>query len=148
MCNCKLKYIESGSSDNGGFNSNSSNSSFSNVSSGYVSSANDKIVSVTGGQKFRSVMNADHTVYEVYHCGISRAAFAVIDAKGNKIMFSTVALEQGTDGLWYANITLGEGIDTKCLTVTATKGDASYLATELGVSGIKLNDEVVLSTAE
>lgn len=111
-----------------------------------MSNPNDVTVSVTGGQKFRSVMNVDHTVYQIYHCGISRVSFTVTDAKGNAIAFDTVTLEQSEDGLWYESITLAEGIDTKGLTVTATKGDASYLTTNLGVSGIKLNGTVMLLT--
>lgn len=111
-----------------------------------TSNPNDVPVKVTGGQTFRSVMNKEHTVYQVYHMGISQASFAVTDAKGNKVAFSTVTLEKGEDGLWYENITLAEGVDAKGLTVTVTAGDATYLSTTLGVSGIKLNGEVVLST--
>ena len=47
--------------------------------------------------------------------------------------FSTVALEKGEDGLWYANIKFAEGVDATGFTVSATAGDATYLYTELGV---------------
>ncbi len=108
--------------------------------------ANSKTVNVEGGQKFKIVMNADHTAYQVYHCGINRATFNVADKEGNAVAFSTVALEKGEDGLWYANIKFAEGVDTTGFTVSATPGDATYLYTELGVSGIKVNGVAALST--
>ncbi len=108
--------------------------------------ANSKTVNVEGGQKFKIVMNADHTAYQVYHCGINRATFKVADKEGNAVAFSTVALEKGEDGLWYANIKFAEGVDTTGFTVSATAGDATYLYTELGVSGIKVNGVAALST--
>lgn len=111
-----------------------------------VNNANNVTAGVTGGQKFRIVMNTDHTTYQVYHCGISRASFTVTDAEGNAVAFSTVKLEKGEDNLWYENITFAEGVDTKDFTLTVTKGDASYLSTELDVSGIKVNGTLVLST--
>ena len=108
--------------------------------------ANSKTVNVEGGQKFKIVMNADHTAYQVYHCGINRATFNVADKEGNAVAFSTVVLEKGEDGLWYANIKFAEGVDTTGFTVSATAGDATYLYTELGVSGIKVNGVAALST--
>ena len=108
--------------------------------------ANSKTVNVEGGQKFKIVMNADHTAYQVYHCGINRATFKVADKEGNAVAFSTIALEKGEDGLWYANIKFAEGVDTTGFTVSATAGDATYLYTELGVSGIKVNGVAALST--
>lgn len=108
---------------------------------------NDVTVNVPGVQKFRSVMNKDHTVYEVYHCGISRASFKVTDAEGNVVTFKYVKLEQGEDGLWYLNITLPADVDVKGLTVALTKGDLAYLASELSISGIQLNGTVMLLTA-
>ncbi len=107
---------------------------------------NDVTTSVTGGQSFRIVMNKTHTSYEVYHCGIVKAGFAVTDAKGNAVTYKNVALEQGEDKLWYANITFADGVDTTGYVVTATKGDATYLSTTLGVSGIKVNGVLALST--
>lgn len=98
-----------------------------------------------GGQKFRIVMDAGRTSCQVYHCGINRTSFAVADAKGNAVAYSGVKLEKGEDGLWYMNISFAEGVDTKDFTVTAT-GDATYLSTTLGVSGIKLNGTAALST--
>lgn len=62
-------------------------------------------------------------------------------------VFKNVTLEQGEDGLWYLNITFAEGVDTSGFIITLTKGDASYLAANLGVSGIKLNGTVMLLTA-
>ena len=108
--------------------------------------ANSKTVNVEGGQKFKIVMNAAHTAYQVYHCGINRATFNVADKEGNAVAFSTVALEKGEDGLWYANIKFAEGVDTTGFTVSATAGDATYLYTELDVSGIKVNGVAALST--
>ena len=136
-----------------GSNASSSNSSASSSSNGGTATApkaagnaNNMTVSVEGGQKFKIVMNADHTAYQVYHCGINRATFNVADKEGNAVAFSTVALEKGEDGLWYANIKFAEGVDTTGFTVSATAGDAAYLSTELGVSGIKVNGTVALST--
>lgn len=141
-----------GSNNNGSGNNGSSNSGSSNsgeTSGGYWSKQdpNDVVVNVPGVQKFRSIMSKDHTVYEVYHCGISRASFRVTDAEGNVVAFSTVTLEQGEDGLWYLNITLPEGVDVEGLIVALTKGDLAYLASELGISGIQLNGTVMLLTA-
>ena len=134
-------------------NASSSNSSASSSSNGGTATApkaagnaNSKTVNVEGGQKFKIVMNADHTAYQVYHCGINRATFKVADKEGNAVAFSTVALEKGEDGLWYANIKFAEGVDTTGFTVSATAGDATYLYTELGVSGIKVNGVAALST--
>lgn len=132
--------------------SSGSNVSSSNSNGGAATApraagnANSKTVNVEGGQKFKIVMNADHTAYQVYHCGINRATFNVADKEGNAVAFSTVALEKGEDGLWYANIKFAEGVDTTGFTVSATAGDATYLYTELGVSGIKVNGVAVLST--
>ena len=129
-----------------------SNASSSNSNGGAATApraagnANSKTVNVEGGQKFKIVMNADHTAYQVYHCGINRATFKVADKEGNAVAFSTVALEKGEDGLWYANIKFAEGVDTTGFTVSATAGDATYLYTELGVSGIKVNGVAALST--
>ena len=140
-------------SSTSGSNASSSNSSASSSSNGGTATApkaagnaNSKTVNVEGGQKFKIVMNADHTAYQVYHCGINRATFKVADKEGNAVAFSTVALEKGEDGLWYANIKFAEGVDTTGFTVSATAGDAAYLSTELGVSGIKVNGTVALST--
>ena len=140
-------------SSTSGSNASSSNSSASSSSNGGTATApkaagnaNSKTVNVEGGQKFKIVMNADHTAYQVYHCGINRATFNVADKEGNAVAFSTVALEKGEDGLWYANIKFAEGVDTTGFTVSATAGDATYLYTELGVSGIKVNGVAALST--
>ena len=107
---------------------------------------NDVIVRVAGGQTFRNVMNTEHTSYQVYHCGNSIVTFEVTDSEGNTVTYKTVKLEQGEDKLWYENITFADNVDTKDFTLNVTKGDATYLSTELGVSGIKINGTVVLST--
>lgn len=157
---------DGGSSDSGSSDSGSSDSGSGNSGSGFNQNAhddtdygerpgdygekkdsNDVIVRVTDGQPFRSVMNKEHTAYEVYHKGVSVAAFTVTDAKGNVVTFSAVKLEKGADGLWYLNITLPEGVDVKGLTVALIKGDLAYLARELGISGIQLNGTVMLLTA-
>lgn len=111
-----------------------------------VNNANNVTVSVTGGQQFRNVMNTEHTSFQVYHCGNSKVTFEVTDSEGNTITYKTVTLEQGEDKLWYENITFANNVDVKGLTLNVTKGDATYLSTELGVSGIKINGTVVLST--
>lgn len=129
--------------------SSSSNSSSSNSGSSTVATSknpNDVIVRVAGGQTFRNVMNTDHTSYQVYHCGNSIVTFTVTDDKDNAVEFKTVKLEQGEDKLWYENITFTDNVDVNGLTLNVTKGDVTYLSTELGVSGIKINGTVVLST--
>lgn len=156
---------DSGSHDDGGSSENSSyEDNSSSYDSGSSSSApapttpnkaastgagnksNDVTVNVTGGQKFRIVTASDHTTYQVYHCGISRASFKVTDADGNAVAFSEVTLQKGDDNLWYMNISFAKGVDTKDFTVTVTKGDATYLSSNLGVSGIKVNGVLALST--
>lgn len=137
---------DSGSSDSGsGNNSVSSSNTSTNTASdsGYTAPAltknlNNVTVKVDGGQKFRITANTERTVYHIYHCGINRASFKATDADGNATAFSTVTLAKGNDGLWYLNVTFAEGVDTEGLTMTVTKGDATYLSTELGVSGIKI----------
>lgn len=108
--------------------------------------ANDVTMSAGDGQKFRVVMNKEHTTYQVYHCGISKVTFAVADADGNAVKYSNIKVEKGDDGLYYANITFAEGVDTTGYTVTATKGDPCYLSTTLNVKGIKVNGVLALST--
>ena len=76
--------------------------------------------------------------FQIFHCGISRATFTVGNADGTGVAYKTVALAKGEDNLWYANITFAEGVDTADYAVGVTKGDANYLYTELGVSGIKI----------
>lgn len=142
------KTEDSGSDNSGsGFNQNAHDDTDRGGRPSENADPNDVITKVDGGQPFRSVMNKEHTAYEVYHKGISVASFAVTDAKGNVVTFSTVALEKGKDGLWYLNITLPEGVDVKDLTITLTKGDLAYLAKELGITGIQLNGKVLLLTA-
>lgn len=137
-------YSEPSTSHSSSSNSGSSDSGSSTVET--PKNPNDVIVRVAGGQTFRNVMNADHTTYQVYHCGDSKVTFTVTDAKGNAVAYKTVKLEQGEDKLWYENITFADNVDVKDLTLNVTKGDATYLSTELGVSGIKINGTVVLST--
>lgn len=108
--------------------------------------SNDVTMSAGDGQKFRVVMNKEHTTYQVYHCGISKVTFAVTDKDGNAVKYSNIKVEKGDDGLYYANITFAEGVDTTGYTVTATKGDPCYLSTTLNVKGIKVNGVLALST--
>lgn len=146
----KVEDSGSGNNSGSGFNQNAQDDTDYGErpsNNGTTSNTNDVIVNVPGVQAFRSVMNKEHTVYEVYHKGVSVAAFTVTDAKGNVVTFSAVKLEKGEDGLWYLNITLPAGVDVKGLTVALTKGDLTYLAKELGVTGIQLNGTVMLLTA-
>lgn len=108
--------------------------------------ANDVVTKVEGGQPFRSVMDKEHTQYDVYHKGINVASFSVTDKDGNKVEYETVALEKGKDGLWYLNITFAKGVDVKDLVLNLLKGDLAYLAKELGITGIQINGEVVTLT--
>ncbi|MCM1253976.1 MAG: hypothetical protein NC321_14250 [Clostridium sp.] len=135
----------SSSSYDGGSSSSSDNGGSS--SSAPKKNANDVTMNVTGGQKFRVVMNFNHTYYEVYHCGISKATFSVADKDGNPVYYKNITVTQGDDGLWYLDIVFADEVDTTGYVVGLSKGDASYLSTELGVSGIRIAGNVVLSTA-
>lgn len=134
---------DSGSSYDGGSSSSDNGGS---SSSAPKRSANDVTMNVTGGQKFRVVMNFNHTYYEVYHCGISKATFSVADKDGNPVYYKNITVTQGDDGLWYLDIVFADGVDTTGYVAGLSKGDASYLSTELGVSGIRIAGNVVLST--
>lgn len=108
---------------------------------------NDLSMGTTGGQSFRIVMSDDHTSYNVYHCGIVRAGFDVTDLEKNPVVYKTVALEQGEDNLWYVNITIeGNADPMTSYSVRTVKGDRTYLYTTLGVSGIKVNGVLLMST--
>ena len=137
----------SGSSNNGN-SSSSGNGNSSSDNSATVSNPNDVTVGVAGGQKFRIVMKDDHTSYQIYHCGISKITFNVTDAEDNIIAYKTITLEQDENGLWYTNIAVDDNLDTKDFSVNVLKGDETYLLTELGVSGIKVNGEVRLLTRQ
>lgn len=125
-------YDGGGSSDNGG-----------SCAPAPAYNPNDVTVGTAGGQKFRVVMNSDHTSYQVFHCGISKVSFAVADSKGNAVAYDKVELVQGEDGLWYLNVAFAEDVDTKNFTVTPTAGDMTYLSDTLCVSGIKVNGTLV-----
>lgn len=107
---------------------------------------NDVTMGVEGGQKFRMVMAGDHKSFQVYHCGISKATYTVGNTDGTGVAYKTAALVKGEDNLWYIDITFDETVDITGYSVAVTKGDLSYLSTELGVSGIKLNGTLALST--
>lgn len=125
----------SGSSDNGG-----------SYTPAVKKNPNDVTMGAEGGQKFRTVMAGDHKSFQIYHCGISRATYTVGNADGTGVAYKTAALVKGEDNLWYMNITFADDVDTTGYAVGMTKGDANYLYTELGVSGIKINGTLALST--
>lgn len=107
---------------------------------------NDVTMGVEGGQKFRMVMAGDHKSFQVYHCGVSKATYTVGNTDGTGVAYKTAALVKGEDNLWYVNITFADDVDTTGYAIGMTKGDANYLYTELGVSGIKINGTLALST--
>lgn len=156
---------DSSSSHENSSNSGSHDSGSSNGGSGYSGGSYDGGSSDNGsaapapvsvphsfttnagdGQTFRIVENAAHTSYQVMHCGNTIAVIAVADADGNTVAYKTVAVAQGEDNLWYLNITLADGVDATGYTVKVSKGDVTYLSTTLGVSGIKINGALALST--
>lgn len=100
-----------------------------------------------GKESFRSVMSSDKKQYDVYHKGISVATFIVAGADGKAVQYSNVTVKAGDDGKYYVEIATPAGVDATGFTVALTKGDASYLYTTLGISGIKLNGEISLLTA-
>lgn len=148
---------ESGSSDSGssygsglGFNANATEYYDENNTmpgTELPKNPNDLSMSTAGGQAFRIVMSDDHTSYNVYHCGVVKAGFDVTDLKKNPVVYKTVALEQGEDNLWYVNITIeGDADPMTSYSVRTVKGDRTYLYTTLGVSGIKVNGVLLMST--
>lgn len=148
---------DSGSSDSGssyggglGFNANATeyyDENNTKPGTELPKNPNDLSMSTTGGQSFRIVMSDDHTSYNVYHCGIVRAGFDVTDLEKNPVVYKTVALEQGEDNLWYVNITIeGDADPMTSYSVRTVKGDRTYLYTTLGVSGIKVNGVLLMST--
>ena len=135
----------SGSTDSGSVSTDSNVQD--NTNQGTVSeNPNDVTTSVEGGQSFRSVMDKEHTQYDVFHKGSGVASFNVTDKDGNKVEFETVMLEQDKDGLWYLNITFAEDVDVEGLILNLLKGDLAYLADELGIAGIQINGKVVMPT--
>lgn len=100
-----------------------------------------------GKESFRSVMSSDKKQYDVYHKGISVATFIVAGADGKAVQYSNVTVKAGDDGKYYVEIATPAGVDATGFTVALTKGDASYLYTTLGISGIKLNGEISLLTS-
>lgn len=136
---------DSGSSDSGSYDGGSSDNgaSYTPVAK---KNPNDVTMGVEGGQKFRMVMAGDHKSFQVYHCGVSKATYTVGNADGTGVAYKTAALVKGEDNLWYVNITFADDVDTTGYAIGMTKGDANYLYTELGVSGIKINGTLALST--
>lgn len=134
---------DAGSSYDNGNGSSNNGSSYTPATS---KNPNDVTMGVEGGQKFRMVMAGDHKSFQVYHCGISRATYTVGNADGTGVAYKTAALAKGDDNLWYVNITFADDVDTTGYAIGVTKGDANYLYTELGVSGIKINGTLALST--
>ena len=134
----------------------SSNSASGNTASGNggstvsapstVNNANSVTVNVTDGQKFRITKNNERTVFHIYHMGNCILSFSAKDADGNAAAYTAVKLEKGGDGLWYLNATYPETVDTTALTMGTSKGDVTYLYTELGVSGVKMNGTLAVST--
>lgn len=97
-------------------------------------------------QTFRIVENGKNTAYQIMHCGNTIAIITLADADGNTVTYKKVAVEQGEDNLWYLNMSLADGVDATGYTVKVSKGDVTYLSTTLGVSGIKINGALALST--
>lgn len=156
---------DSSSSHESSSNSGSHDSGSSNSGSGYSGGSYDggssdngsaapALVSVPysfttkagDNQTFRIVENGKNTAYQIMHCGNTIAIITLADADGNTVAYKTVAVAQGEDNLWYLNITLAEGVDATGYTVKVSKGDVTYLSTTLGVSGIKINGALALST--
>ena len=138
--------VENSGSSNESYHEEPANNNAQSNNAQPKNDPNDVVTSVQGGQPFRSVMDKEHTQYDVYHKGINVASFSVTDKDGNKVEYKTVALEKGKDGLWYLNITFAEGVDVKDLVLNLLKGDLAYLAKELGITGIQINGDVVVLT--
>ena len=101
---------------------------------------------VTGGQKFRITKDPTRSIFNIYHMGDRKVSFVAKDEDGNEVLYSAVTLEKGDDGLWYLNVTYPATVDTTTITMEVRTGDATYLSTTLGVSGIKMNGVLAIST--
>ena len=134
--------VEENSSNTGSTQSGSTQ----NKSNKSKEDLNDVAMSVEGGEEFHSVMNEDHTRFDVVHDASGVASFDVTDAEGDKVKLGTLELVQGEDGLWYLNIIFAEGIDAEGLVLNLLEGDLEYLETELGITGIQINGKVVMLT--
>lgn len=137
----------------GGSSSNSASSNTASGNGGSTVSApstakdpNAFNVQVTGGQKFRITKDPTRSIFNIYHMGDRKVSFVAKDEDGNEVSYSAVTLEKGDDGLWYLNVTYPATVDTTTITMEVRTGDATYLSTTLGVSGIKMNGVLAIST--
>ena len=137
----------------GGSSSNSASSNTASGNGGSTVSApstakdpNAFNVQVTGGQKFRITKDPTRSIFNIYHMGDRKVSFVAKDEDGNEVSYSTINLEKGDDGLWYLNVTYPATVDTTTITMEVRTGDETYLSTTLGVSGVKMNGTLAVST--
>lgn len=133
--------------------SSSSSSSTSSSSSADVAQPvarpkdkNAENVKVPESQTFRITKDPTRSIFDIYHMGGRKASFVAKDADGKEVTYNTIKLEKGDDGLWYLNVTYPATVDTTTLVMEVRAGDETYLSTTLGVSGIKMNGVLAIST--
>lgn len=144
-----------GGSSNESYDGGSSSSSSSTSSSSSADVAqpvaepkdkNAENVKVPECQTFRITKDPTRSIFNIYHMGGRKASFVAKDADGKEVTYNTIKLEKGDDGLWYLNVTYPATVDTTTLVMEVRAGDETYLSTTLGVSGIKMNGVLAIST--
>ncbi len=105
-------------------------------------------VTIPGCETFRQVNKPSDGRVAIYHCGIEQYTAQLSDAKGNAVAYASAgAYEDEATGKWYLNIATADGVDTTGYTIGTWKGAVTYL-TKLGMSGVMLNEVVVVNAEE
>ncbi len=105
---------------------------------------------VTGKEQFRALAKSGEGSYKVTHKGQTIATFWLVDAEGESVPCTAVALKQRTDGKWAIDFQVTEKMaegtkaaDTTGLTIGAPT-DRTYMYNVLGVSYVTINDAVII----
>ncbi len=105
-------------------------------------------VTIPGCETFRQVNKPSDGRVAIYHCGIEQYTAQLSDAKGNAVAYASAgAYKDEATGKWYLNIATADGVDTTGYTIGTWKGAVTYL-TKLGMSGVMLNEVVVVNAEE
>ena len=132
-----------------GFDSGSSNSSSTSYSAP-ARKAPGSNTGVTGKEQFRALAKSGEGSYKVTHKGQTIATFWLVDAEGESVSCTAVALKQRTDGKWAIDFQVTEktaegtkAADTTGLTIGAPT-DRTYMYNVLGVSYVTINDAIII----
>ena len=105
---------------------------------------------VTGKEQFRALAKSGEGSYKVTHKGQTIATFWLVDAEGESVSCTAVALKQRTDGKWAIDFQVTEKMaegtkaaDTTGLTIGAPT-DRTYMYNVLGVSYVTINDAIII----